>query len=73
MKILVIHSNTIIIAWLCNEPIEIAPLMITNGYPEFQSQWDAGELTAVVAEVPEENAFKSDLYTIREGLVVLRE
>ena len=73
MDILVIHSGFTILAWLTNEPIEAAAAHIANGYPELAERWQAGELTAALLSVPEEDAYASDLYEVRDGAVVLKE
>lgn len=71
MNILCIH-DTMIRAWLVGEPLESAPAHIANGYHELRAAWDAGELTAVVVEVPEADAYASEQYELRAGAVVLK-
>ena len=70
MNILIVHNINSVLVWLVNEPLDSAPAHIANGYPELQAAWNADELTAVVIEVPEDEAYSSDLYEVINGEVV---
>ena len=68
MNILIIY-DTKIQAWLIGESLESAEGHIRNGYPELLESWQAGTLKAEVIEVPDEDAFRVDLYEIVDNQV----
>ena len=72
MNVLILHDETDILAWLVNEPIEKVQAHITNGYPHLQEGWEDETVQAVILEVPEENTFKSGLYEVVDGAVILK-
>lgn len=69
MNILILHTAAEIKAWLTNEPLESAEAHVQNGYPDLAEAWQAETLKAAVIEVPDEDAFKADLYEIFENQI----
>ncbi len=61
MEILVLY-DTDIKAWLVGESIESVELHIQNGYPELLEGYKSGIVKAKLIKVPDEDAFRPDLY-----------
>lgn len=70
MNILVLTDSGGIKAWLVGEPLESAEAHIKNGYPDLLEGYQVGTVKAEVIDVPEEDAFKSDLYEVNQGQIV---
>lgn len=70
MNILILYDNTGIKAWLVGESLESAEIHIKNGYPELLEGYQAGTVKAEVIDIPEEDAFRSELYEINQGKIV---
>lgn len=69
MKVLVLYTSEGIKAWLVNETFENVPEHIKNGYPELLPAFESKELKAEIIEVPEEDVFRADIYTIKTGII----
>ncbi len=72
MKVLVLF-NTEIKAWLVNEPLELVEEFIRNGYPDLQAGYADGTIKAQVIDIPDEDAFRADLYEVVGDLIVRKE
>ncbi|MFA4871351.1 MAG: hypothetical protein WC623_24345 [Pedobacter sp.] len=71
MKTLILF-DTQIHAWLTGESFESAEAHIRNGYPHLLEGWQAGTLKADVIDITEEDAFKSELYKVKDGIICLK-
>lgn len=70
MRILVIHDGQNILAWLVGEHVSNAVLHIENGYPELKIAWENGVIKAENIDVPADDAFRPELYGIKNGKAV---
>lgn len=71
--VLVLYDDTEIKAWLVGETIESAEAHIRNGYPDLIETWQAGTLKAEVIEVPDEDAFSSYMYEVKDGVILRKK
>jgi hypothetical protein len=67
--VLVAHNGNTIVLWLVGEPMESLPNHLKNGYPKLVQS----ELHAEVISVPEEDAFASEKYEVKNNAVQRKE
>lgn len=67
MKVLCLIDDTALQAWLVDLPADQAGEVIANGYPHLLEGYQAGTVLAAEIDVPDEEAFRADLYEITAG------